>query len=140
MPFIRTLSAVTPLVALAACASVPESDAQADAEAEATAPVIVSDRSCFFTRSIRGFSEAPDGPGRAERIYVDTGQGERHVLEAHGSCPDLDFSVRIGIEARPASGVNLCTGDTATLLLPRTGGVGPDRCLARVIGRVVDTE
>lgn len=132
MPFIRTLFAAAPLVALAACASMD------DAEAGAEEVAIASERSCFFTRSITGYSEAPDGPARAERLYVNTGRDERYLVEAFGPCPELDWNYRIGIDTRPFAASSLCTGDTVTLLVPGSIDGRPDRCRARVIGKVVE--
>ena len=132
---IRYLAAAIPVAALgAACAPVEEPGAAAD---EAWAgPPISTERSCFFTSQVNGYGEAPDGPRGGERLYVNTGVRDRYVLETFGPCPDLDWSFRIGLDTRLQS--SLCVGDTATVVVPRSIGGGPDRCTARVIGRVIE--
>lgn len=127
--------AATPLAALAVAACAPIEEPDSDA-ALAAGPVISTERSCFFTRDVNGYGEAPDGPRGSNRLYVDTGVNERHVLETFGPCPDLDWSFQIGLDTRVQT--SLCTGDTATVIVPRGIGGAPDRCTATVIGRVVE--
>ncbi|MCB2065946.1 MAG: hypothetical protein KDE15_04810 [Erythrobacter sp.] len=122
------------LLALACAACVTE-------EAGEQEPIagLDTERQCFFPNQINGYSEAPDG-SRGERIYVRTGVRERFLVETLGSCPDIDWSLQLGIDPRFNTG-SYCTGDQITLVVPRSlGGAGPDRCMARVLGRMVDEE
>lgn len=135
-PSIPTIIAVTPLAVLVAAAACAPIEEPADDAALAAGPVISSERSCFFTRDINGYGEAPAGPRGGERLYVETGVRERHVLETFGPCPELDWSFQIGIDTRLQS--SLCTGDIATVVVPRGIDGSPDRCTAKVIGRVVE--
>ncbi|MBD59954.1 MAG: hypothetical protein CL808_07535 [Citromicrobium sp.] len=114
--------------ALASCAPVPEPGP------ETIAGLDTSDQ-CFFTRTVNGFSDAPDAPDGDERIFVDTGPNEKFVLEPVGTCFDIDFARRIAIDER--SGSSLCTGETTNIVVP-SSTMGPQRCLVRVVGRVAD--
>jgi hypothetical protein len=121
--------AVAAAAALSACAPV-------DPARDTRVAALSTERSCFFTRQINGYSEAPDGPHGSERLYVDTGVNDRYLLETFGPCPDLDWALQIAIDSRMQS--SLCTGDTATVIVPRSiGGGGSDRCTARVLGRLM---
>ena len=124
---IRILSASIAL----GSAFVLSSCAPATQEPETLAGLDTSNQ-CFFTRSVRGFSNAPDGPGGEERIFVDTGGRESFVLEPVGTCLDIDFAQQIAIDSR--YGPSLCTGDLADVIVP--SATRPDRCRMRVIGRV----
>lgn len=120
--------------ALAAGAALPGCMQNAQ-EPLAAAPGLSTERQCFFARQINGYSEAPDGPNGENRLYVTTGVNDRWLLQTYGPCPDLDWSFRVAIDTR-FEGSSLCTGDTATVIVPR-GISGPtDRCTARVLGRV----
>lgn len=96
-----------------------------------------TDRQCFFSRQINGYGDAPDGR-RGDRIYISTGVRERFLLETFGSCPELDWSHAIALDTRGPS--SLCTGDTATLIVPRGLDRRPDRCTVRVLGRMIDQD
>ena len=102
---------------------------------EPAAPIagLSTERQCFFTDQINGYGDAPDGP-RGNRIRVSTGPNDRWLLETFGPCPELDWTFHIALETRPGS--NLCTGDTATLIVPRSSGGRPDRCSVRLLGKL----
>lgn len=108
---------------------------QADGEPAEPAPVLSSERACFSSSQINGYSKAPDGPD-GDRLYVRTGASERFLLETWGPCPDLDWTFRIAIDSRFTG--NLCTGDTATVFVPSTASGVTTRCTARVLGKVAD--
>ncbi|MBB3034959.1 DUF6491 family protein [Alteriqipengyuania lutimaris] len=124
----RTLTAFATLgcaLALASCAPAVE-------EPPETLAGLDTSKQCFFTRSVRGFSNAPDGPGGRERIFVDTGVNENFVLEPVGTCLDIDFAQRVAIDSR--YGPSLCTGELVDVIVP--SATRADRCRMRVIGRV----
>lgn len=123
--------------ALALTACTPVDRAEADAQ-DATLANIDTDRACFFTREINGFSRAPNGPHGRDRIYVHTGVREEWLLEARGACPDLDFSTQIAFDTRGRT--SMCTGDMETLLVPDSFRNGFDRCPVEVLGRVIEEE
>lgn len=123
----RTAFALATLAA-AACASCAPVE-------EEPGPIagLSTERQCFFTGQIDGYGDAPDGP-RGNRLTVSTGPNDRWLLETFGPCPELDWSFQIALETRP--GTSLCTGDTATLLVPRSIGGRPDRCSVRLLGKL----
>ena len=126
------LAVLTGASILASCAPAPEpASAQGNAEDEALAGLDTSNQ-CFFMRNADRYSEAPDAPNGNERIFVKTRANERFVLEALSNCRDIDFAYEVALDSR--FGSNLCTGDTANLLVPSPNGT--DSCMVRVIGRV----
>lgn len=122
---LRAAAIASAALACASCAPVEE-----DA---APIPGLSTARQCFFTDQINGYGDAPDGP-RGNRIRVSTGSNDRWLLETFGPCPELDWTFQIALETRPGS--NLCTGDTATLIVPRSAGGRPDRCSVRLLGKL----
>ena len=128
---IRTLPAfmtIAAVAALSSCAPVSEPGEEVIAGLD-------TGRQCFFTRSVSGFSEAPEGPNRDDRIFVETSPKEKFLLEPLGACPDIDFALRIAIDER--AGSSLCTGETATIFVPSTS-FGTQRCLVKVVGKVTE--
>lgn len=122
----RIAAAATVLSALA-CASC----APVEEEPETIAG-LSTERQCFFSNQIRGYGDAPDGE-RGDRILVSTSIRDRWLLETFGPCPELNWSHAIALDTRGPS--SLCTGDTATLLVPRGLDRRPDRCTVRVLGQ-----
>ncbi len=119
---------LAPLLVLAATACV-----QDGAEPPEPIPGLSTERACFFVRQMNGYAEAPDGP-RGERLYVNVGVRDRYLLETLGGCPELDWSLQIGIDPDHMS--SICTGDTLTLVIPQGLGGRPDRCMARLLGKM----
>ncbi|WAT17651.1 DUF6491 family protein [Aurantiacibacter sp. MUD11] len=123
---------LAPLAVLATAACVY--DGQEEPEPIAN---LSTERECFFVSQVNGYNEAPDGP-RGDRLYVRTGVRDRFLLETLGTCPDLDWSWQIGIDPNHQSAV--CTGDVVDLVIPRTAGGRPDRCSARVLGKMIEED
>lgn len=125
--------AVTGAIAAAcgACAQTTEPVEPAEPIAGMT-----TERGCFSVRRVNGYSEAPDGPGGRDRLYINVGVNERWLGETFGACPDLDWSQRIGFDTRMQP--SLCTGETATLLVPSSIPGPADRCTVRILGRMVE--
>lgn len=125
----RPLPAFAAIAAAAACASC--------APVEEPEPIagLSTERQCFFTRNINGYNEAPDGP-RGDRIYVSTGPNDQWLLETFGPCHELDWAQSIALDTRTMS--NMCTGDTATLIVPRGLDRTPDRCSVRLLGKMME--
>ena len=125
-----TLAASTAVLALASCA-------QVEREPEAAVAFDTS-RQCFFTNSINGYSDAPDGPNGEERLIIHTGPNDSWLFEAFGnSCNELDFATGVALDT--GTRTSLCTGATETLIVPRPGGP-PDRCSVRLLGKVIEQE
>ena len=115
---------------LAACAPMDE---PASSEPDAVLASLDTERACFFQRDVNGYSNAPESANGNDRIWIDTGVRERFLVEAFGTCPELDFSQQIGFETRGA--ISVCTGDQETLLVPSAIPGGTERCPVRVLGR-----
>ena len=120
-------------LALVACAPVEQPGAN---EYDATLAGVDTERACFFAREINGFSDAPESHGGRDRLYISTGVSERWLLETWGSCPELDFSLAVGLDARGST--SICTGQMETLVVPSTIPDTLDRCPVRVLGRVIE--
>ena len=118
---------------LSACAP---TDAAAVDEYDAVLANLDTQRACFTTREIQGYSNAPESSSRAERIYLDTGMNERFLLETTGPCPELDFGLRLALDVRGTGSV--CTGDWENLLVPSSFRGEVERCPVRVLGRVIE--
>lgn len=128
---IRPIHILAPAAALA-CASC----AQQEVEPVESVAELSTERACFFTRQINSYAEAPDGPRGGDRLYVRVAGGDRYLLETYGPCPDLDWSLSIVLDTRLQT--SLCTGDIATVVVPQTVGGLPNRCTARVLGKVAE--
>jgi hypothetical protein len=123
------VAAAASALAMAGCAAVPEEPRDLPAN-------ISTARQCFFTGQINGYAEAPRGSRSRERFTVRTGARDEWLLETFGSCPAFSWSNAIALDTR---GINsLCTGQTATVLVPSTLGTDRvDRCTVRVLGKVI---
>lgn len=132
-PVAGSVMAAAASIGLAACAPMEE---PASDQVDATLADLDTERACFFTREINGFSNAPESPAGRDRIWVSTGVRERWLLETFGACPELDFSQQIALDVRGAGSV--CTGQTQTLLVPSMIRGDVDRCQVRVLGRTRD--
>ena len=82
---------------------------------------------CFRVEQITGFSDAGD-----DRIHVFVGANDTYLLETV-VCPQLDFSLRLGLRARGGSSY-LCEGFDADLLVPTPGA--SHICPVRMIRKV----
>ena len=129
-PWLLVIPSAAPLVfAAGACAPVENELAELP-------PNISTARQCFFVDRINGYGDAPEAGNGRERLYVDTGPGGEWLLETFGPCPEIDWSFAIGLDTRLQS--SLCTGETATLLVPQNLDGPANRCTARVLRRVIE--
>lgn len=90
-------------------------------------------RECFYARHAQGFSTGDDG-----RIYVRTGVNDFYEMQVMGVCPDIDWTHRVGIDARGA-GDRVCTGFDADLIIEDSSGA-PQRCLVRSVRKLSEAE
>lgn len=75
---------------------------------------------CFNATTINDF-RAID----RHRIIVTAGVSHHYLLDILGTCPDIDWSLRIGLRSTSGSSW-VCQGQDAELLVP--GATGIDRC------------
>lgn len=95
-----------------------------------------TERQCFFTSSINGYGDAPDGPDGEDRLVVKTGVRNEWLFESFGPCPELDFAQAIAFA--PRTSTSICTGQTETLLVPSAIRGEFDRCQVRMLGKVIE--
>ena len=89
-------------------------------------------RQCFLPSQVNGFHAADD-----ETVYVTLGARRVFRLDIVGTCPDVDWSQRIGIRSR-GGGSWLCGGLDAELIVPSP--MGPDRCLVTEVTKLSEAE
>ncbi len=128
-----TLALLALAAGLAACAPVEGGGMAAGTDGERSA----EGRQCFFVREVSGYRDAPDGPGGAERIYVDVGARETYLFETFGACPELDWAHGIGFDARGVG--SICHGYDVELIVPDRN-LGPRRCPVRMVQKVPKAE
>ena len=123
-PFRMPACALAVCLALAACAP---ADGPAGASANAD-----GGRQCFLPRSVNGFSAID-----RDTVNVTVGVREIYQLEILGTCPDVDFTQRIGI--RSTHGASwVCQGMDAELIVP--GPTGVDRCPVTSVRKLSEAE
>ena len=89
-------------------------------------------RQCFLPSQVNGFDSV-------DRYTVDVTIGVKQVyrLQLVGTCPDVDWSQRIGI--RSSGGGNwVCQGLDAELIVP--GPTGVQRCPVTTVRRLSEEE
>ncbi len=90
----------------------------AAAQSDGPAPKAKSPRACFRAEDVDGFNAV-------DRETVDVSVGVRDVyrLTLFAPSPDIDWTQRIGVEARGSSWI--CSGADATIIVP--GAIGVQR-------------
>lgn len=79
-----------------------------------------SGRQCFNASTVNGF-HAID----RDRVIVTVGANRNYLLNVLGTCPDINWSFRVGL--RSTGGSNwVCQGQDAEFFVP--GPTGIDRC------------
>jgi hypothetical protein len=90
------------------------------------------DRQCFLPRQVSGYHPLDD-----DTVDVEIGSRIVYRLELFGTCPDVDWSHRIGIRATHGASW-VCQDHQAELLVP--GPMGVDRCQVTSVRRLSDEE
>ena len=125
LPALALGAALAGSAALAACAPADPPPGTAAGAANGT-------RSCFLPRSVNGFNAID-----RDTVNVTVGVREIYQLEILGTCPDVDFTQRIGI--RSTHGASwVCQGMDAELLVP--GPTGVDRCPVTSVRKLSEAE
>jgi hypothetical protein len=89
-------------------------------------------RDCFSARSVIGFS-----PAGREAVDVRVGANRHYRLTLGGYCPDVDWSLRIGLQTRGGSSF-ICAGYDAEILVPDSTGL--QRCSVTEVRRLTPDE
>jgi hypothetical protein len=108
------------LIALAVLAGAGLAAAVAFAPTATPAAARSAARACFLPRQVDGFI-----PVDRDTVIVTIGPRRMYALALLGTCPDVDFSRRIGIRSTHGSSW-VCEGLDAELIVP--GPTGADRC------------
>lgn len=77
-------------------------------------------RDCFSARSVSGFS-----PAGRDAVNARVGANRHYRLTLGGYCPDVDWSLRIGLQTRSGSSF-ICAGYDAEILVQDSTGL--QRC------------
>jgi hypothetical protein len=87
---------------------------------------------CFFHDMANGFSAPND-----REVYVRVGVRDVYRLDLFGGCPNVDWTLSIGIFNRGSSWI--CVGDVVDLIVPDPG-MGRQRCMAKVAAKLTPDE
>ena len=89
-------------------------------------------RQCFFVSQVKGFNAV-----NRDTVQVTVGPNSVYELKLFDSCPEIDWSLRIGIRST-GGGSSVCNGLDAELLVPSPLGV--QRCPVTNIRRLTPAE
>lgn len=80
-----------------------------------------SNRQCFSASSVNSFNANRDGT-----VDIQAGANQYFRLTTDGTCPNIDWSTRVGIQTT-SGGDFVCNGYDARFVVPDPG-MGTDRC------------
>ncbi|WP_236634236.1 DUF6491 family protein [Caulobacter sp. X] len=123
-----TLSLVSGALLLAAPALAA---AQTDKPAAKPAAKPKAERTCFRAQNVDGFNAVDK-----ETVDVSVGVRDVYRLTLFSPSPDIDWTQRIGIEARGGSWI--CSGMDATIIVP--GPIGAQRYPVTAIRKLTPEE
>jgi hypothetical protein len=89
-------------------------------------------RECFNVRSVNSFT-----PAGRDAVNVRVGANRYFRLDILGTCPDIDFSMRVGVRPRAGSSW-ICQGQDADLVVPSPSGT--QVCPVLGVRRLSDVE
>ena len=116
------LASIGLIGALTAGASIPQTAAAAARK---------GGEQCFFARNMTSF--APVG---REKLNIRVGVNDYYQIDLLGTCQDLDWSQRIGLQSRGSDWI--CSGLDVTIIVPSQ--IGPQRCNASSIHKLTPAE
>jgi hypothetical protein len=121
-------SAAIGLTALAGCAETTENANSAGSQGAArTAP------RCFRAADARNFRSV-----NATTVNLRVGRRDFYRIDLLGPCPDLNFSMRMGLQT--SAGSQVCTGSGIGTSIVVPGTRGPTRCPVRQITALTPEE
>lgn len=88
---------------------------------------------CFLASNARSFRSV-----NSTTVHLRVGRRDFYRLDLLGPCPDLDFSLRLGLQTRGSSQV--CTGSGLGTNIVVRGARGPTRCQIRQITALTPEE
>jgi hypothetical protein len=104
-----------PLILLTGCAILAGCAAQPPAN-----PAMAQGRQCFLANQVNSFT-----PTKAGFVDVRAGASRYFRLDLGGGCPNVDWSMRVGIRS-VGGGSWVCEGYDAELIVPDPSGA--ERC------------
>ena len=120
-PRFLILAALLPLAASACADTAPPASAASE----------TGGRQCFRPQDVNGFH--PEGD---DVVYLRVGANDIYRAEILGTCPDIDYRLRVAIRSRGTSWV--CQGMDAEFVVP--GPLGLDRCPITSLRKLNDAE
>ena len=81
----------------------------------------VSNRQCFRASDVNSFNGNSDGT-----VDIQVGANQYFRLTTDGTCPDIDWKTRVGIQST-SGGDFVCNGYDARFVVP-DAMMGPERC------------
>ena len=88
---------------------------------------------CFWARDVNGFAAVDD-----RTVNLRIGVHDVYQLKLFGNCPDIDWSMRIGIKSRGSSWI--CEGNGLDLELVSPSPIGPERCPVTSVRKLTTEE
>ena len=89
-------------------------------------------RQCFRPRQVNGFNAVGD-----DVVYLRVGASHIYRAEILGTCPDIDFTHRVGIRSRTGAPW-ICQGLDAEFIVPGPGRV--ESCPITSLRKLTDAE
>ena len=115
------------LAALAGCAETEDPNSAGSQGAARQAP------RCFHVSNARNFRSV-----NSTTVHLRVGRNDFYRIDLLGPCPDIDFSMRLGLDTRGSSQV--CTGSGLGTSIVVRGSRGPTRCPVRQITALTPEE
>lgn len=88
-------------------------------------------RQCFLAEDVNGFTAVGE-----QQVNLRVGIKDVWRLDLFTRCPDVDWSLQLGIESRGSSWI--CSGLDATIVAPSP--VGPRRCPVQTLRKLTPEE
>jgi len=85
---------------------------------------------CFLPSQVTGFHAVDD-----DTVQVFVGANDVYTLDLAGPCPNVDWSLQVGIRST-GGGDWVCGGLDAELLVPDVSGQGTNRCMVTNIQKL----
>lgn len=121
------VTAAIGLAMIAGCAETTDPNSAGSEGVARTAP------RCFLASNARSFRSV-----NATTVHLRVGRNDFYRLDLIGPCPDIDFSLRLGLQTRGSSQV--CTGSGLGTSIVVRGSRGPTRCQVRQITALTPEE
>lgn len=120
-------AAAATLAAISGCAETADPESSGSPAAARMPP------RCFHVSNARNFRSV-----NATTVHLRVGRRDFYRIDLLGPCPDIDFSLRLGLQTRGSS--QICTGSGLGTSIVVRGSRGPQRCSIRQITALTPEE